>query len=36
VTPNVRLVVGDLVEGRTFGIERSSVTAFASAPTVSK
>lgn len=36
VTPNVRLVVGDLVEGRTFSIERSAVTAFASAPTVLK
>jgi hypothetical protein len=36
VTPNVRLVVGELVEGRTFSIERSNVTAFASAPTVAK
>lgn len=36
VTPNVRLVVGDLVEGRTFAIERTPVTAFASAPTVAK
>ncbi len=36
VTPNVRLVVGDLVETRTFNIERTPVTAFASAPTVAK
>ncbi len=36
VTPNVRLVVGDLVEGRTFAIERSPVSAFATAPTVIK
>ncbi len=36
VTPNVRLVVGDLVEGRTFSIERTPVTQFASAPTVPK
>jgi hypothetical protein len=28
----VRLVVGDLVEGRTFTIERTPVTAFAIAP----
>lgn len=30
--PAVRLVVGDLVEGRTFTIERTPVTAFAIAP----
>lgn len=36
VTPNVRVVVGDLVEGRTFSIERTPVTTFASAPTVPK
>ena len=33
VVPNVRLVVGDLVEGRTFTIERTPVTAFAAAAT---
>jgi ABC-type amino acid transport substrate-binding protein len=36
VTPNVRLVVGDLVEGRTFAIERTPVTTFAAAPAVGK
>ncbi len=36
VTPNVRLVVGDLVEGRTFSIERTPVTTFAASPTVIK
>ncbi len=30
--PAVRVVVGDLVEGRTFSIERTPVTAFAIAP----
>ncbi len=30
--PAARLVVGDLVEGRTFTIERSPATAFAIAP----
>lgn len=32
VTPNVRLVVGDLVEGRTFTFERTPVTTFAWVP----
>ena len=31
--PAVRVVVGDLVEGRTFAIDRTQVTAFALAPT---
>jgi len=31
--PAVRLVVGDLLEGRTFAIERTPATAFAIAPT---
>jgi hypothetical protein len=31
--PAVRLLVGDLVEGRAFAIERTPVTAFAVAPT---
>ncbi|HEX2686651.1 MAG TPA: hypothetical protein VHN14_08535 [Kofleriaceae bacterium] len=31
--PTVRLVVGDLLEGRRFAIERTPVTAFATAPT---
>jgi len=30
--PAIRLLVGDLVEGRTFSIERTPVTAFASKP----
>jgi hypothetical protein len=30
--PAIRLLVGDLVEGRTFTIERTSATAFAAAP----
>jgi len=32
--PAVRLVVGDLVEGRTFAIERTPVTVFAIAPVI--
>jgi phosphonate ABC transporter substrate-binding protein len=32
--PAVRLLVGDLVEGRTFSIERTPVTAFAVAPAI--
>jgi hypothetical protein len=34
--PAIRLLVGDLVEGRTFTIERTPVTAFAASPTVIK
>jgi hypothetical protein len=30
--PAVRVLVGDLVEGRTFTIERTPVTAFATKP----
>ena len=30
--PAIRLLVGDLVEGRTFAIERTSATAFAASP----
>ena len=30
--PAIRLLVGDLVEGRTFSIERTPVTAFAAKP----
>jgi len=32
--PSVRLLVGDLVEGRTFSIERTPVTSFAVAPAI--
>jgi hypothetical protein len=32
--PAVRLLVGDLVEGRTFAIERTPLTAFALAPAI--
>jgi hypothetical protein len=31
--PAIRLLVGDLVDGRTFSIERTPVTAFAAKPT---
>lgn len=34
--PAVRLLVGDLVEGRTFAIERTPATSFAIAPPISK
>ncbi|MBV8761122.1 MAG: PhnD/SsuA/transferrin family substrate-binding protein [Deltaproteobacteria bacterium] len=34
VVPAVRLLVGDLVEGRTFAIERTPVTSFAVAPAI--
>jgi hypothetical protein len=30
--PAIRLLVGDLVEGRTFSIERTPVTSFATQP----
>jgi len=32
--PSVRLLVGDLVDGRTFSIERTPVTSFAVAPAI--
>jgi hypothetical protein len=34
--PAVRLLVGDLVEGRTFAIERTPATSFAIAPPISR
>ena len=36
VVPAVRLLVGDLVDGRTFAIERTPVTSFAVAPAIRK